>query len=264
MLAEPTMPYMKGSLDNYLHEGALADNPPSGTFYDPEADGTRLASLGVHEHWNNPTDKLYSRNLGTGEGIELVRAPSKPANLAAAAGKGFVDLSWDACVITDSYTVKRSNSSDGEFTVIAAGIAEPTFSDTGVTGGETYYYVVSAVNVFNESLNSTVASATPERPVGVETKPSAFSLSLSCYPNPFNSSTNISYSLPEDSWVTLQIYNMLGQRVAILVDTQVTAGNHSLMWNGRNDHGESISSGLYLVHLNSINGSLIYKIVLLY
>jgi len=61
-----------GNPDNYMHEAALADNPPSGTFYDPEGDGTRLASLGVHEHWNNPTDKQYSRNLGTGDGIELV------------------------------------------------------------------------------------------------------------------------------------------------------------------------------------------------
>jgi parallel beta-helix repeat protein len=61
-----------GNPENYMHEAALADNPPSGTFYDPEGDGTRLASLGVHEHWNNPVDKQYSRNLGTGEGIELV------------------------------------------------------------------------------------------------------------------------------------------------------------------------------------------------
>jgi hypothetical protein len=62
------------NMDNYLHEAALADNPPSGTFYDPEGDGTRLGSLGVHEHWNNPVDKQYSRNLGTGDGIELVAA----------------------------------------------------------------------------------------------------------------------------------------------------------------------------------------------
>ena len=63
-----------GAIDNYLHEAALADNPPSGTIYDPEADGTPLASLGVHEHWNNSTDKQYSRNLGTGDGIELVQS----------------------------------------------------------------------------------------------------------------------------------------------------------------------------------------------
>jgi hypothetical protein len=57
--------------DNYLHEAAQADNPPSGIFYDPENDGTRLGSLGVHEHWNNPQSKQYSRNLGSGNGIEL-------------------------------------------------------------------------------------------------------------------------------------------------------------------------------------------------
>ncbi|UCH14251.1 MAG: DUF362 domain-containing protein, partial [Bacteroidales bacterium] len=62
-----------GTVDNYLHEAAQADNPPSGTVYDPENDGIRLESLGVHEHWNNSTDKQYSRNLGTGEGIELIR-----------------------------------------------------------------------------------------------------------------------------------------------------------------------------------------------
>jgi hypothetical protein len=61
-----------GNQDNGLIESALADNPPSGTVYDPENDGTRLKSLGVHEHWNNNTEKKYSRNLGKGNGIELI------------------------------------------------------------------------------------------------------------------------------------------------------------------------------------------------
>ncbi len=61
-----------GGVDDYLHEAALADAPPSGTFYDPNGDTIGLQSLGVHEHWNNPIDKQYSRNLGTGEGIELL------------------------------------------------------------------------------------------------------------------------------------------------------------------------------------------------
>jgi hypothetical protein len=59
-------------VQDYLHEMAQANNPPSGTFYDPEGDGTRLGVMGVHEHWNNATDKQYTRNLGTGTGIELV------------------------------------------------------------------------------------------------------------------------------------------------------------------------------------------------
>jgi len=50
---------------NYLHEAALADNPPSKTAY-------KLASLGVHDHWNNATEKKYGRNLGFSEGIELI------------------------------------------------------------------------------------------------------------------------------------------------------------------------------------------------
>jgi hypothetical protein len=66
----------KGGVDDYLHEAALAADPPSGTFYDPNhaVATTRLPSLGVHEHWNNPQEKQYSRNLGLGEGIELVKA----------------------------------------------------------------------------------------------------------------------------------------------------------------------------------------------
>ena len=58
--------------DEYLLEAAKANNPPSGTIYDPENDGTKLTSLGVLEHWNNSTDKQYSRNLGKKTGIELV------------------------------------------------------------------------------------------------------------------------------------------------------------------------------------------------
>jgi hypothetical protein len=59
--------------ENYLHEAALANNSPSKTVYDPEGDGKRLPSLGVHEHWNNAKDKKYSRNLSkNGKGIELI------------------------------------------------------------------------------------------------------------------------------------------------------------------------------------------------
>jgi hypothetical protein len=70
---------MQGGAEDYLHEAAVAHDPPSGTFYDPDhrGDVTALESLGVHEHWNNAIDKQYSRNLGTGEGIELVLLHSK-------------------------------------------------------------------------------------------------------------------------------------------------------------------------------------------
>ncbi|HWH67958.1 MAG TPA: hypothetical protein VNT26_01125, partial [Candidatus Sulfotelmatobacter sp.] len=62
-------------VEDYLHEAALANQPPSGTFYDPNhaTPVKRLESLGVHEHWNNPQEKKYSRNLGVGNGIELLQ-----------------------------------------------------------------------------------------------------------------------------------------------------------------------------------------------
>ena len=64
----------------------MANKPPSGTFYDPDHEGnvTRLASLGVYEHWNNPMDKEYSRNLGTGNGIELVKLTSAAKSVVSA------------------------------------------------------------------------------------------------------------------------------------------------------------------------------------
>lgn len=70
-----------GHPDNFLHEAALVSDPPSKTKYNPHKDGAPLhaKSLGVHEHWNNPTERKYSRNLGKKEGIELfaAKAPVK-------------------------------------------------------------------------------------------------------------------------------------------------------------------------------------------
>ena len=68
---EPRATEVRGNADNYMHEAAQAGKPPSGTVYNPDGRGA-LAGLGVHEHWNNPTDKKYSRNLGSKQGIELI------------------------------------------------------------------------------------------------------------------------------------------------------------------------------------------------
>lgn len=62
---------LPANADNFLHEAANIGNPPSGIAYA----GKKLVSLGVHEHWNNPEQRMYSRNLGIGKGIELYRVP---------------------------------------------------------------------------------------------------------------------------------------------------------------------------------------------
>jgi hypothetical protein len=65
-------PHFKAT-DDYLHQAADPANWPSGIEYDPENDGSILTSMGTHEHWNNAIDKKYTRNLGTGDGIELMK-----------------------------------------------------------------------------------------------------------------------------------------------------------------------------------------------
>jgi hypothetical protein len=69
-----TIPNMFG-VDDYMHQAADHSNWPEGIVYDPDNSGKPIPVLGVHEHWNNGTDKQYSRNLGTGNGIELVSIP---------------------------------------------------------------------------------------------------------------------------------------------------------------------------------------------
>jgi hypothetical protein len=66
-------PHMAG-VDDYLYQAADKSYWPDGLEYDPEKDGTPIGSLGVYEHWNNATEKKYSRNLNNGEGIELVKS----------------------------------------------------------------------------------------------------------------------------------------------------------------------------------------------
>jgi hypothetical protein len=155
-----------GAADNYLHEAAQANNPPSGTYYAPSGDSVRLQSLGVHEHWNNAIDKKYSRDLGTGNGIELVKL-------------------------------------------------QPT-----------------ALTAVNEGVGT----------------PSAFAL-LQNYPNPFNPSTTISFSVSQSGSAMLEIYDLTGGHVRTLLSGEVGPGNHSVQWDGRDERGTSVGSGVYFYRL---------------
>lgn len=92
--------------------------------------------------------------------------------------------------------------------------------------------------------------------------PLAFSLHP-VHPNPFNSSTAVEFSLPRAGPVTLSISNVLGQRVATLVEGEVCAGTHRIMWDGRDRWGEPVSSGVYLVRLAAPGPQLMEKVVLL-
>ena len=71
------------------------------------------------------------------------------------------------------------------------------------------------------------------------------------YPNPFNPVTHIAFDLPRTVKVKLEIYNILGQRVATLLNKPLPAGHHRVQWNGRNAEGVPVSSGIYILHFKA-------------
>ncbi len=83
------------------------------------------------------------------------------------------------------------------------------------------------------------------------------------YPNPFNPVTTIKYQIAQTNIVTLEIYNALGQKVRTLVSRQQTAGTHIVDWNGRNDQGQPVASGMYIYRLTTQNFTKIRKMILL-
>jgi hypothetical protein len=101
---------------------------------------------------------------------------------------------------------------------------------------------------YNEPLNITQINTPDSKKT--ESKNNLFEYSLSQnYPNPFNPITTFKYSLKKDSWVTIRIFNILGQEVKKLVDRFEQAGISSVDWNGTNDYGNPVSSGIYFYKL---------------
>ncbi|MBF88496.1 MAG: hypothetical protein CMG75_02370 [Candidatus Marinimicrobia bacterium] len=80
--------------------------------------------------------------------------------------------------------------------------------------------------------------------------PDDFSLRQN-YPNPFNPSTTIEFTLPKPTDVSLVVYNLMGQQVRTLKRGMMDTGHHSMIWHGKDDHGKLLSSGVYLVRLQS-------------
>jgi len=103
-------------------------------------------------------------------------------------------------------------------------------------------------------------------PTGVEDNvvdlPTEFGLSQN-YPNPFNPTTEINFALPENSHVTLEVFNVLGQRVLTLIDSDMKAGYQSVTWNGKDNQNQSVSSGIYLYVLKAGENTFTKKMMML-
>jgi len=133
-----------------------------------------------------------------------------------------------------------------------SGVAQFRFlfgSDGAVTGAGWY---VDDVRVESEFVDNSDPAVSPIR----------FSLNEN-YPNPFNPSTTISFSIPNAGRVDLAIFNLKGQRVKTLVKGELNQGQHSVVWNGQDESGRPVASGVYLYKLHGASEVMTRKMMLM-
>ncbi|OUX30113.1 MAG: hypothetical protein CBE24_07170 [bacterium TMED264] len=83
------------------------------------------------------------------------------------------------------------------------------------------------------------------------------------YPNPFNPTTQIQYDLPEDQFVNIVIYDVMGRNIRNLMNVNQTAGYHVIRWDARNDMGEGVAAGMYIYTIQAGEFNASKKMVLL-
>ena len=174
-----------------------------------------------------------------------------------------VELHWSTATETENmgYNILRAEAENGEFKQIndaiipGAGNSNAAnnyiFVDKTVEPEKNYHYQLADVNFKGQScLHGPIS-------VAVQSAPVAYELHQN-YPNPFNPETNISFELKEDGHVQIYVYNMTGQLVKRLVDREMRVGTHSVVWDGKGQNGEVLSSGTYFCVMR-VNGSEINK-----
>jgi hypothetical protein len=118
--------------------------------------------------------------------------------------------------------------------------------------------------LYSEDQNSESAKDKPSDSVKKPSTdiPQKFSISQN-YPNPFNTRTLLSISLPAETHVSLVVYNIMGQKVKVLVDDFMSAGIHTITWDGTNESGQTVSSGVYFYRVVTQENVVNKKMVLI-
>ena len=176
------------------------------------------------------------------------------------------DLKWNVVATADFYTLQVSESLDFSALVIdQTSLTDTLFSASALENNTVYYWCVSASNAAGEGVLSEVWNFSTSSPTAVDGKidaiPEHYAL-LPAYPNPFNPKTTIIYYLPESAEVSLIIYNSMGQFVLELVSSYQHAGEYTVTWDGRNNLGVPVTSGLYFCHFKSGNNAFTQQIML--
>lgn len=186
-----------------------------------------------------------------------------PDNLqATVTGKNKIKLSWrDNSVSEFGYVIERKSESD--FMVLSTIQANSTqFTDSTLTVTGSYQYRLKAIANGGESEYSNIATAAI---TGINDPASVindFVLEQN-FPNPFNPTTTIQYSLPEQADVKLTIVNLLGIVIKTFSFNSQPAGHQNVVWDGKDFNNEKTASGPYLCKLKAttINGKVTERIV---
>ena len=205
----------------------------------------RAASDDPSGFFDSPIDSGYSvDNL----------APAVPANLVYTAGV----LSWSQSLAADYNYFSVYGSNTGSFA--SATLVDYTVTPTMNVSASSYiYYFVTATDFSGNEGRAAVINTLS----GVGTTPKRYVLSLSAYPNPFNPSTVMRYTVPSHGRVTISIYDLRGALVTTLVDQEVDAGAYSVAWNGHDAHGSAVGSGVYFGRMAFPTGTRSYKLTLM-
>ncbi len=165
------------------------------------------------------------------------------------------------------YDVEYSKNADFTNAVKISGVNEPFAKIDGLDKNSKYYWrVTSKNNNGSQSLYSSVGSFSTGNVTSVDPEqqviPANFELAQN-YPNPFNPTTSIKYSIPNNNFVSIKVYDMLGREIATLVNDYKNAGNHTINWNGEDNSGQKVASGTYIYRITAGNFVATKKMVLL-
>jgi immune inhibitor A len=144
-----------------------------------------------------------------------------------------------------------------------------TFNSSSTPNSKSYAGTQTYVGVTNISnsgdtmtCNFSISSLDVDDQADDGLLPHSYSLKQN-YPNPFNPETKIEYNLKEDGWVKLEIFNILGQKIFILVDQHEQKGNHFVTWNGTDQEGRPLPSGIYFYQISTSDFQKANKMILL-
>jgi len=131
----------------------------------------------------------------------------------------------------------------------------------GDSGVAHFYWLVTAPGMQDYKVHFTISTDDVSIPGDAPVAPTA--LISAIYPNPFSADTRIRFELPKGDRVKLEIFNVKGQRIALLTDAYHSVGSHEIVWNGRDAAGRIMPAGVYFSRLSSSDNQSVRKLILL-